>query len=101
MGTVSIVPARCLGKKKTLYTRQSDVEMNDLIIKCCGGLNKNGPHLLIGSGTMMRCDLVRGNVSPGVGFRGSDAQAKPSGLFPCLLPMDWEAELTVDRKSVV
>ena len=42
-------------------------------------MNKNGPHSLIGNGTVGRCVLVGVSVSLGMGFEVSDAQARSSG----------------------
>jgi hypothetical protein len=50
----------------------------------CDGLNEYGPHRLIGSGTIRRCDLVGGSVSLGVSFEASTAQARPR---VCFLPV--------------
>lgn len=36
------------------------------------GLNENGPHMLIGSGTIGRCGLIGGRVSLEVGFEVSE-----------------------------
>ena len=44
-----------------------------------GDFNENGPQRLIGSGALRRCGLVGGNVSLGVGFEVSEAQARPDG----------------------
>ena len=49
------------------------------IITFCGGLNKNGPHRPIGSGTIRRYGFVGVGVAlleeVGVGFEVSDLQA--------------------------
>ena len=78
---------------------------------CCGGLNRNGPPRLIGSGTIRRyrrCDFVGVGVTlllevEWMGFEFSDAQARCSlsvclsvclclslslSLSLCLLPSD-------------
>jgi hypothetical protein len=44
----------------------------------CGGLNENGSHRLIRSGTIGRCGLVGRSVSLGMGFEVSSAQARLS-----------------------
>ena len=38
-----------------------------------GGLNNNGPHRLIGSGTIWRCGFVGGSMSLGVDFEVAEA----------------------------
>jgi len=42
----------------------------------CGGLNENGPQRPIGSGTTGWCGFVGRNVSLGMGFEVSEAQAR-------------------------
>lgn len=55
------------------------------IVQVCGGLNDNGPHRPMGSGTIRTyglvgyvcvCDIVGENVSLGVGFEVSEAQTR-------------------------
>jgi hypothetical protein len=52
----------------------------------CSGLDENGPHRFIGSGTI-ECGLVGRSVSLEMGFEVSSAQARPSVTLPscCLL----------------
>ena len=54
-------------------------------VPLCGGLNKNGPNRLRGSGTIRRCGLVGvavalvgESVSLDMGFEALDAQSSPS-----------------------
>ena len=60
-------------------------------IRDCGGLNENGSHRLLGSGTIRRCGLVGGSVSLWVGFEVLDVQARPRvSLSSCCLPIQME-----------
>ena len=54
----------------------------------CAGLNKNGPHRLLGTDTIRKYSLVGVDVAflekvhhQGVGFEVSEAQARPSASF--------------------
>ena len=54
---------------------------------------ENGPHRLIGSGTVRMCGLVGGSVSLGLGFEVSDAQGRPSVALS-LMPANPDVELS-------
>jgi hypothetical protein len=67
----------------------------------CGGLNENGSHRLIESGTISRCGLVGGSVSLEVGFEVSNAQARHSvSLFLLLANSDVELSATSATSSL-
>jgi hypothetical protein len=50
----------------------------------CGGLDENGSHRLIESGTVRRCGFVGGSVSLRVGSDVSNAQGQDQCLSVCL-----------------
>lgn len=59
------------------------------------GMNENGPHKLIGNGTIRRYVLIGGSTSQEVGFGVSEAQARPNGslALPAALRSTWSSRL--------
>ena len=85
--TDSIITSYC--KENTQNESWKKKYERDWGIQFSGGLNKNGPHRPIGSGTIGRCGLAGGSVSLGVGFEVLEIQVRPSGSLA--LPVGYQS----------
>ena len=66
----------------------------------CGGLNENGSHRLIGSGSIRRCGLLGGNMSLEVGFEVSEAYVRPTVSLSSCYPRFQKSQLREGRHGL-
>lgn len=66
----------------------------------CDRLVENGPHRPIGGGTMRKCCLIGRRMSLGVGFKVSDAQARPNVTLSLLFPASTDTELLANSPAL-